>query len=56
MNQTNEWVLILQNSAAESYQVLDETCDERPKKPGWLRLCLSVIAYGCNLYGIPMPL
>ena len=51
MNQTNEWVLILQNSATESYQVLDETSERR--KPGWLRLCLSVIAYGCNLYGIP---
>ena len=51
--QTNEWVLVLQDSATESYQILDETLDE--PKPGWLRLCIRVIVYGCKLYGIPLP-
>ena len=51
--QTNEWVLVLQDSATESYQILDETLDE--PKPGWLRLCISVIVFGCRLYGIPLP-
>ena len=63
--QTNEWVLVLQDSATESYQILDETLDE--PKPGWLQpitaivdrgivqLCISVIVFGCRLYGIPLP-
>ena len=60
--QTNEWVLVLQDSATESYQILDETLDE--PKPGWMQpiidrgivqLCISVIVFGCRLYGIPLP-
>ena len=50
----NEWVLIVQNSASLSYQILDETRDGSPT-PAWIRFCLDVIAYGFNLYGIPVP-
>ena len=53
----NEWVLIVQNSARLSYQILDEErgCTHNAKST-WVQFLMSVVAYGCNLYGIPVPL
>ena len=48
---TDEWVLVVQNSACFTYQILDETTT-RKREPRWLRLAKRVIAFGCNLYGI----
>ena len=50
----NEWVLIVQNSARLSYQILDERLAP-PVKSTWVRFFIDVIAYGCRAYGIPVP-
>jgi hypothetical protein len=50
----NEWVLIVQNSARLSYQILDED-NTAPAKSTWIRFLIDVIAYGCRAYGIPVP-
>tara|TARA_B100000029_G_scaffold227976_1_gene225770 strand:- start:585 stop:764 length:180 start_codon:yes stop_codon:yes gene_type:complete len=47
----NEWVLVVQNSACTTYQILDDAPQKR--KAGWVRLLGNVIAFGCALYGIP---
>ena len=49
----NEWVLVVQNTACFTYQILDDGLEPRKRKPGWVRLVGNVIACGCALYGIP---
>ena len=51
MKQTNEWVLIVLNSATERYQVYDETREKH--RPGWFRVLLKLFALGSRIYGIP---
>ena len=46
-----EWVLIVQNSATEHFQVFDDTREVR--KPKWLVVLLKFLALGSKLYGIP---
>ena len=53
---TDEWVLVVQNSACCTYQILDETTTTTQKQPRWLRLAKRAIAFGCSLYGIPLQL
>ena len=48
----DEWVLIVQNSATEHYQIFDDS--EPPRKCGWLELLLKFLAIGSKLYGIPV--
>jgi len=48
----NEWVLVVQNSASFTYQILDDAPPQK-RKAGWVRLVGNVIACGCALYGIP---
>ena len=48
----NEWVLVVQNSALFTYQILDAEPRSRPPTV-WIRLVRNAIVYGCALYGIP---
>jgi hypothetical protein len=49
---TNEWVMIVRDSAYFTYQILDDAPPKK-RKAGWVRLVVNVIACGCALYGIP---
>jgi|AP95_1055475.scaffolds.fasta_scaffold10014_2 hypothetical protein len=47
------WVLIVQNSVSETYQIFDGI--PRPRdKTTWTQILLRVLAVGARLYGIPI--
>ena len=48
---SDEWVLVVQNTATCTYQILDErhACSKSAK---WMQLCKRVIVYGLHVYGI----
>ena len=54
MKQTNlrSWVLVVQNSARHTYQILDESSERR--KPAWERFLRAVAKAGLHLYGIDL--
>ena len=51
----DEWVLIVRNTARQTYQILDfgELDAKKTQTPVWKRVLYNAIATGCALYGIP---
>jgi len=47
------WVLIVQNSVSETYQIFDGKPQPRGKAT-WTQILLNVLAIGARLYGIPI--